>query len=207
MSRNGRNALGALSALAVVCLAAIAGVSTARFASAAGPSATFGDVASDRAHVLDALFMSLKSAKTDAEAEVVVARIWEIWLHSDRPGVNRIMDDGIGFLAIQEFGAAYDQFNKVVEAAPDFAEGWNKRATALYLMNEHEQSLSDIEKVLALEPRHFGALAGRGMIHAQGGRWNEALASYRQAVAVNPFFKEAMTVIRVLERRVGERPL
>jgi tetratricopeptide (TPR) repeat protein len=74
-------------------------------------------------------------------------------------------------------------------------------------MSEHERSLSDIEKVLALEPRHFGALAGRGMIHAHAGRWKEALDAYRDALAVNPFLKERSTIVPELERRAGEKPL
>lgn len=176
-------------------------------AKAQAPSPSTGATSNERARSLDALFKGLKAAGGDEEADVLVARIWEVWTRSGRPDVDRIMEEGIGYLSIRQLGAAHDRFTEAIDAAPDFPEAWNKRATVLYLMSEHEQSLSDIEKVLALEPRHFGALAGRGVIHAHAGRWKEALDSYRQALAFNPFLKERATVIPELERRAGEKPL
>ncbi len=161
----------------------------------------------ERARSLDALFKGLKAARGDDEAEVLVARIWEVWTGSGRADVDRLMEEGIGYLSVRQLGAAHDRFSEAIQAAPNFAEAWNKRATVLYLLHEHEQSLSDIEKVLSLEPRHFGALAGRGMIHAQAGRWKEALDAYYQALSVNPFLKERATIIPELERRAGEKPL
>ncbi|MBN9266633.1 MAG: hypothetical protein J0I75_19090 [Hyphomicrobium sp.] len=166
-----------------------------------------GSSSEERARALDALFKGLKAARGDDEADAVVARIWEVWMRSGRADVDRLMEEGIGYLSVRQLGAAHDRFSEAIEAAPGFAEAWNKRATVLFLMSEQEQSLSDIEKVLALEPRHFGALAGRGMIHAQAGRWKEALDAYYQALAVNPFLKERATIIPELERRAGEKPL
>ena len=162
-----------------------------------------GSSSEERARALDALFKGLKAARGDDEADAVVARIWEVWMRSGRADVDRLMEEGIGYLSVRQLGAAHDRFSEAIEAAPGFAEAWNKRATVLFLMSEQEQSLSDIEKVLALEPRHFGALAGRGMIHAQAGRWKEALDAYYQALAVNPW----ATIIPELERRAGEKPL
>jgi tetratricopeptide (TPR) repeat protein len=161
----------------------------------------------ERTRALDALFRGLKGARGDEEAEVLVARIWEVWTRSGRADVDSLIEEGIAFLSVRQLGAAYDSFTKAIEAEPGFAEAWNKRATVLYLLHQHEQSLSDIEKVLALEPRHFGALAGRGMIHAQAGRWKEALDAYYQALSVNPFLKERAIIIPELERRSGEKPL
>ncbi len=161
----------------------------------------------ERTRALDALFRGLKDARGDDEAEVLVARIWEMWTRSGRSDVDTLIEEGIAFLSVRQLGAAHDSFTKAIEADPSFAEAWNKRATVLYLLHQHEQSLSDIEKVLALEPRHFGALAGRGMIHAQAGRWKEALDAYYQALSVNPFLKERATIIPELERRAGEKPL
>jgi tetratricopeptide (TPR) repeat protein len=169
------------------------------------PSARVADP--ERARALDALFKGLKAARGDGEADELVGRIWETWTRSGRPDVDRLMEEGIGYLSIQQLGAAHDRFTEAIAAAPDFAEAWNKRATVLFLMREHEQSLADIEKVLALEPRHFGALAGRGMIHAHAGRWKEALDAYQQALAVNPHLRERATIIPELERRAGEKPL
>jgi tetratricopeptide (TPR) repeat protein len=161
----------------------------------------------ERVRALDALFKGLKAARGDDEADELVGRIWEIWTRSGRPDVDRFMEEGMGYLTIRHLGAARERFTLAIEAAPDFAEAWNKRATVLFLINEPEQSLADIEKVLAIEPRHFGALAGRGIIHAQAGRWKEALEAYSQALAINPHLKERESVIPELQRRAGEKPL
>ena len=75
------------------------------------------------------------------------------------------------------------------------------------MMSEHEGSLADIDKVLALEPRHFGALAGRAMIHMAAERWKPALEAFRAALAANPFLNERHRIIPELERRVEGRPL
>src|SRR6476646_8072318 len=83
----------------------------------------------------------------------------------------------------------------IVMRAPDWAEGWNKRATVLYILGEQDRSLADIEHVLALEPRHFGALSGIGLIRIAKGQPREALAAYRRALAVNPFLKERLELI------------
>jgi tetratricopeptide (TPR) repeat protein len=168
---------------------------------------TPNDDAVERTRALDALFAALKSAKQDAEAEPMVEKIWELWSHSGRQKADLLLEQGVGYLALRQYGPAHDRFTEAIEAAPDFAEAWNKRATVLFLLNEHEQSLSDIEMVLTLEPRHFGALAGRGMIHAQAGRWKEALDAYNQALRFNPFLKERAQIIPELERRAGEKPL
>ena len=168
--------------------------------------AVAGEVAHERARILDALFLSLRAARGEAEADVIVAEIWKAWMSSGRPEVDRVLNEGISYLALGLYASARDRFSQAIEAAPDFAEAWNKRARVLYLMNEYDRSLDDIEKVMALEPRHFGALAGRATIHAHAGRWKEALAAFRAALAVNPFLKERQTVLPDLERRVeGER--
>jgi tetratricopeptide (TPR) repeat protein len=77
----------------------------------------------------------------------------------------------------------------------------------LYLMGEHDRSLADIEHVLALEPRHFGALAGIGLIRMAKGEFREALAAFRKALAVNPFLRERHGIIPALEKQVGEKAL
>ncbi len=202
--RSRRETWGRRLAPAMLCLAFCGSVSTASLAQA--PTASI-PADTERVRALDALFKGLKTARSDDEANELVGRIWETWTRSGRPNVDRLMEEGIGYLSIRQLGAAHDRFTEAIGAAPDFAEAWNKRATVLFLMNEHEQSLADIEKVLALEPRHFGALAGRGMIHAHAGRWREALDAYSQALAVNPHLKERETIIPELERRAGEKPL
>jgi Flp pilus assembly protein TadD len=91
--------------------------------------------------------------------------------------------------------------------APDWAEGWNKRATVYFMRGDHASSLADIDRVLALEPRHFGALAGQGLIRMAQGNYREALSAFRKALRHNPFLKERFELIPMLERKVGEKPI
>lgn len=205
--RGGRRRPVARAFMVVLLALASAGSGWSPASGQAPPSASGDAVQDERSRELDALFRGLKNARGDEEADVLVARIWEVWTRSGRADIDRIMQEGIGYLSVRQLGAALDRFTEAIGAAPSFAEAWNKRATVLFLVNQHEQSLADIEQVLALEPRHFGALAGRAMIHAHAGRWKEALDAYYEALAFNPFLKERATIIPELERRAGEKPL
>jgi tetratricopeptide (TPR) repeat protein len=163
--------------------------------------------AATKTHRLDELFSNLKSTKDEQEADRAVAEIWKLWLHSGTPELDEKMEQASRLMGAGLASLALPGLDDLVKRAPDWAEAWNKRATALYLAGEHERSLADIERVLALEPRHFGALAGIGLIRMARGEYREALAAYRRALAVNPFLKERMELIPALERKVGEQPI
>jgi tetratricopeptide (TPR) repeat protein len=163
--------------------------------------------AATKARRLDELFGRLKSTQDEGEADTLVAEIWAEWLRSGTKEFDEkmeqaatLMDQGVLLLALPTF-------TYLVQSAPEWAEAWNKRATAYYLAGEHDLSLADIDRVLALEPRHFGALAGMGLIYMARGQHREALAAYRRALAVNPFLKERFMLIPKLERLVGEQPI
>lgn len=153
---------------------------------------------------LDALFAALGKAADESEAQVFVGEIWETWLRSGRDDVDLLMQQAAAGMQSRNYGVATLLLDEVVSLAPDFAEGWNRRATLRFLMGDHAGSEEDIGKVLSLEPRHFGALSGRAMIHMAAQRWREALAAYRAALAVNPFLAERHRVLPELERRIGE---
>lgn len=153
---------------------------------------------------LDALFTALAKAAGNAEAQEIVREIWETWLHSGRDDVDLLMQQAAAGMQSRNFGVAALLLDEVVALAPDFAEGWNRRATLRFVMGDYAGSDADIEKVLALEPRHFGALSGRAMVHMAAKRWPEALAAYRAALTVNPFLPERHQVLPELERRIGE---
>ena len=121
----------------------------------------FGDQTDPR---LDQLFADLKSVAGPAEAAPVENRIWTIWHETSDESVDTLMKKGIERMGRGDFRTALAAFTHVVEAAPDFAEGWNKRATVHFLMENYKESLADIVKTLELEPRHFGALSGRGLV-------------------------------------------
>jgi tetratricopeptide (TPR) repeat protein len=164
-----------------------------------------GADAAARAQRLDELFARLKATK--AEDDEIVAEIWKLWLQSGDADIDELMQQAV-LLMGQGIGTlAMPILDDIVKRLPNWAEGWNKRATMLYIMGEHDRSLADIERVLALEPRHFGALAGIGLIRMDKGEYREALAAFRKAQAVNPFLKERHGIIPALEKQVGEKAL
>jgi tetratricopeptide (TPR) repeat protein len=165
-----------------------------------------GPEASAKAQRLDELFATLKSAPAEDVGEAAVAEIWKLWLQSGRPELDELMDQASRMLGAGLGALAIPTLDDLIARAPDWAEAWNKRATALYLAGEHERSMADIERVLALEPRHFGALAGIGLIRMAKGEYREALAAYRRALAVNPFIRERHDLIPALQKKVGENP-
>ncbi len=128
-------------------------------------------------------------------------RIWLLWLHSDDKAVNRLMAQGVIAMQRGALDRALDRFDEITRRAPDFAEGWNKRATVLYMMGRHRESVADVQQVLNLEPRHYGALSGLGMILVALGREEDALEWLRRALEVNPY----LDGIRVLADELGER--
>ncbi len=135
---------------------------------------------------LDKLFAQLKAAATDSDGMAIESQIWEIWLKSGDENVDALMSIGVAALDNSDLTQAYTAFDRIVHLAPNFAEGWNKRATVLYYMGRYKESLDDIDKTLALEPRHFGALSGRGLCDVELKQEKEALDAFQQALAVNP---------------------
>ncbi|MCY4500961.1 MAG: tetratricopeptide repeat protein [Alphaproteobacteria bacterium] len=128
-------------------------------------------------------------------------RIWQLWLHSDDKAVNRLMAQGVIAMQRGALDRALDRFDEITRRAPDFAEGWNKRATVLYIMGRHRESVADVQQVLNLEPRHYGALSGLGLILVALGREEDALKWLRRALELNPY----LDGIRVLADDLGER--
>ena len=186
--------------LCIAC-AIIAGVAAFDQARAQDP----GQAA--RAQRLDVLFAQLKAAKDQDEGDSIVADIWKVWLQSGSAEMDARMEQATKLMAHGLLPLALGALDEIVGAAPNWAEAWNKRATVLFLLGEHDRSLADIDRVLALEPRHFGALAGVGMIRMDRGELREALAAFRRALAVNPFLRERFGLIPALEKALGVEPL
>jgi tetratricopeptide (TPR) repeat protein len=163
----------------------------------------FADQADRR---LDGLFERLRATSSEAEAEAAQQQIWQIWIESDDLLANRLMQDGIQAMITRQHARALEYFDRLVEHAPGFAEGWNKRATVYYLMENYEASVLDIERTLELEPRHFGALSGLGMIYDAIGEPAAALRSFEAAVAINPHLDGARQRIEALRRELAGSP-
>ncbi len=135
---------------------------------------------------LDGLFSELQEAGSAASARGIEQRIWRIWLTHEDTSVNILMQAGIVQMSRGDLTSALKTFEAMVELAPDFAEGWNKRATVHWLMHDYQSSLDDIDRTLSLEPRHFGALSGRGLVYSALEEWELALESFEEALEVNP---------------------
>lgn len=156
---------------------------------------------------LPALFDRLKTAVNPFEARRIEGVIWDTWMASDDAEVNRLMAAGIEAMATVDYKAALEAFDRIVALAPAFAEGWNKRATVLYLMGEYTASIADVDKTLALEPRHFGALSGLGLIQTELEHEEEALEAFEQALAINPNMPGAQRQADELRRHIRDREI
>ena len=156
---------------------------------------------------LDGLFSQLLAAPGPAEAQTIEAAIWRIWVQSDDGAVQALMRDGVDAMSRRDFHRALGKFEQMVAIAPDFAEGWNKRATVHYLMGNFGESLSDIERTLALEPRHFGALSGRGLCYIELEDDKRALEAFEDALTIHPNLTSAAINAAALRKRLREREI
>jgi len=156
---------------------------------------------------LEALFARLKSAPSAPAAQEVEASIWQIWLQSDDNVIGLLMGQGINAMSRNDMRAALGKFDQIVKLAPNFAEGWNKRATVYFLLEDYGRSVADIQHTLALEPRHFGALSGLGMILERLGDKNGAMRAYRRGLEVHPNLPGAAQGVERLAPDVDGREL
>lgn len=155
---------------------------------------------------LDQLFAALKNAETEAEGRNIEADIWTVWSASGVRQIDEMMAQAREFMERGLPQAAFDELSEVIDKKPDYVDGWNRRAWVLFTMSRYRDSLQDVERVLALEPRHFGALAGKALIHIRTENWRDALKSLRRAVAIHPFLKERH-LIPELEQKLGVKRL
>src|SRR5882724_9110912 len=139
-------------------------------------------VGADRTKGLDFLFGALKAAPDEASARHVEARIWAMWMQTPSDTAALLMSRAKAAMDAQKIDIALKLLDSVVKLRPDYTEAWNRRATLYYLKNDYAHSLQDIREVLIREPRHFGALAGLGMIMQDLGEEKRALEAFRKAL-------------------------
>ncbi|HSE93106.1 MAG TPA: tetratricopeptide repeat protein [Methylomirabilota bacterium] len=132
-----------------------------------------------------------------AQAARAEAALWAMWTRSTDSEVNVLMQDGIAAMQARRFADAERLFTRITECAPDFAEGWNKRATVRYLAEDFAGAITDCEATLARNPNHFGALSGQGLCHLARGEAREAAALFRRALAVHPHLGAARENLRL----------
>lgn len=150
---------------------------------------------------LDALFSRLQATTDDGEGEALQQAIWMAWTRTDDQAAARMMAIGIIAMGQDRLDDALSTFDALVEAAPDFAEAWNKRATVHYLMGNLDASVADIEETLKLEPRHFGALSGLGLIYQEIGKGDAALRAFEAALRANPHLPTVRASIEALKKK------
>lgn len=148
------------------------------------------------------LFDQLKMAPTAVDAGPVEAMIWQIWVVQGEEIIDSAMARGLIAMNRGALKASLRYFDDVVSLAPDFAEGWNKRATVYFLMGNYEQSIQDVYRTLELEPRHFGALSGLGLIYMELGETRKAIAAMEAALKIHPNMEAIKAHVRDLRNEL-----
>ena len=138
------------------------------------------------------------------EAARAADALWQMWHRSGDPRLDDLLHQGIEAMERQDLGAADAAFTRLIEDAPAFAEGWNKRATVRYLAGDYEASIADCRETLARNPNHFGALSGQGLCHLMLGQFREAALLFRRTLAVHPHLGGARENLRTAEAEMAK---
>lgn len=161
----------------------------------------------ERGKNLDFLFGALKAAPDVASAKHVEARIWAVWSQTSSDTAAILLTRAKSAIAAKNPDVALKLLDSLVKLRPDYVEAWNARATLFYLQDNYDRSLDDIRQVLAREPRHFGALAGLGMIMQELGEEKRALDAFRKALEVNPHLDKIPDLVKTLTEKVEGRDI
>jgi tetratricopeptide (TPR) repeat protein len=151
---------------------------------------------------LDDMFTRLKEAD-EGGAPRIEREIWNEWSKSGSPAMDLLLQRGRDAMAAGRNGEAIEHLTALTDHAPDFAEGWNARATAYFNARQFGPSIADIAQTLTLNPRHFGALSGLGAIFEELGRKDQALDVYRAALAIHPHLAGVTEAVKRLEKEIG----
>jgi tetratricopeptide (TPR) repeat protein len=154
---------------------------------------------SARAQKLDQLFRDLKAAKSESEGLAIENQIVSIWMASGDPKIDQAMEWAVDAMDLGAFDLALNYLNNIVVTKPTYVEGWNKRATLYYVIGHYQESLSDIAETLKLEPRHFGAIAGKGMVMMRLGETQKAIDAFKEALAIDPQLTQIQLQVFLLE--------
>ncbi len=156
----------------------------------AGPLAPAIAQTDQTAPTLDTLFDRLQSARTTDEGARISAQIWQQWLSPDDPELEVLINRAVRARSSADVARAFVLLERIIRQYPDYAEGWNQRATLHYQLGNYERSLADIEATLEREPRHFGALSGRALVYLAIGDRDKARDAVEEASEINPFITD-----------------
>jgi tetratricopeptide (TPR) repeat protein len=163
--------------------------------------------ANERDAQLDKLFAELKKNISSSPPRIA-QQIWTLWnTHPTNERLTSILDEGSRLIQDQKLVRAIDIFTDAIDMDPTWAEAWNKRATVYYMIGEFQKSQDDIDKVLELEGRHFGALAGQGMINIKLKNYDKAKLSYQKAQEIYPAMKSSKMMIEQIEELIKRQSI
>ena len=163
--------------------------------------------ANERDNQLDKLFHKLKQNIPSLSPDIA-EQIWILWsTHPSDDKLTSILDEGSRLVQDQQLKRAIDVFTEAIELDPTWAEAWNKRATVFYMVGEFQKSQNDIDKVLELEERHFGALAGQGMVNIKLKNYDKAKRSYQKAQEIYPAMKSSKVMIEQIEELIKRQSI
>ena len=171
----------------------------------------FGNVfaeSTERNNKLNQLFNQLKKNNDVSIALEIELKIWNIWsTHPTQEKLTSSLAIGSELMSRGELDSAYKIFSIIIESDPDWAEGWNKRATVLYLMEKYLDSLNDIDEVLKRESRHFGALSGQALVQIKLKNYEKAIKSYQTVQKIYPSIRSAKIMIPQLQELIKEEAI
>lgn len=153
---------------------------------------------------LPALFTKLHDTGSPDVARLTEFMIWKIWGESGAAKLDHLMEEGEAAMQNEDFRTAEARFSEVIEAKPDFAEGWNRRATLYYLAGNYAASIADIEHVLELEPRHFGAISGLGVVNMAQEHLAAARDAFERVLSLYPLNLPAHENLMLIKQRLDD---
>ncbi len=157
---------------------------------------------------IDKLFDQLKTSNNYENSKKIESKIWKLWTtHPSEESLTALLADGSFYMSQNKLETAYETFTKTIELDSNWAEAWNKRATVLYLMGKYELSQADIDKVLKLEKRHFGALSGQGLVQTALKNYQKAIDSYIEAHKIHPNMKSPLIMIEKLQTQIKKESI
>ncbi|TWS97570.1 tetratricopeptide repeat protein [Reyranella sp. CPCC 100927] len=168
-------------------------------------SLTAPAMATQKDPALEGLFDRLKTVTDPLQAKLLIQAIWETWTASGDSSLDALMARGLGQMQGRDLDGAVATFTMLIEKAPDFAEAWNKRATAHWMRGDHEASVADIQRTVALEPRHFGAWSGLGMIFEEREQYEQAARAFEECLKHNPHAEGLRAHIEDLKRKAARQ--
>ena len=166
------------------------------------PGSTLPKSPEEREKTLSDLYALLATADDEESAKAIADAIERVWVHSGSATIDLLMERAIKAMNDKKVDLALKLLDQVVELAPDFTEGWNRRAYVHFVQNDIERALGDLRRALALDPHHFKALDGLGQILREIGQKKAALKAFKELLDVHPYWSGAKQAIEELEREV-----